>query len=389
MPRSATPRRHRDKWRIRWIDENGKRRSEVFDDYDDALFRLREYQTEVAQMRRGLRPLRAPDKTVGDLCDHWLATRNLEKRNPGDDISIIKVHIRPALGHLFIRDLNNSHISKFKADRAHLSRVTRNNLLTLLVAMLREAHEELQWITRVPKIRKYKVPRVPVNFSYLKTEGEIRRFLAAAREMNEQLHAIYATAIYSGMRQGEIAMLEADDVDFDRRLITVSRSFNGPPKNGEPRVVPLLTPLLGVLRAEVLKSPCTLVFPNSRNRPHGKSARVFQEKLNLVLKDAGFPHRVPGSGERGYIVFHDLRHTFASHWMMSGGNIFKLKNILGHQSIEMTERYSHLAPGAYADDLDRLGTGIPEVGEVLELDPGSGSIGARISAVSAPGGHRY
>jgi site-specific recombinase XerD len=42
--------------------------------------------------------------------------------------------------------------------------------------------------------------------------------------------------------------------------------------------------------------------------------------------------------------FHDIRHTFASHFMMNGGNIYDLQKILGHTSLDMTQRYAHLAP---------------------------------------------
>ncbi len=62
---------------------------------------------------------------------------------------------------------------------------------------------------------------------------------------------------------------------------------------------------------------------------------------------------------RSYIRFHDLRHTFASHWMMARGDLFKLSKILGHHSIQMTMRYAHLAPDAFAGDLGRLGTSPP------------------------------
>ncbi|HLV94905.1 MAG TPA: site-specific integrase [Candidatus Acidoferrales bacterium] len=43
--------------------------------------------------------------------------------------------------------------------------------------------------------------------------------------------------------------------------------------------------------------------------------------------------------------FHDLRHTFASQWMMAGGDLYVLKSILGHKSIAMTQRYAHLSRG--------------------------------------------
>lgn len=43
-------------------------------------------------------------------------------------------------------------------------------------------------------------------------------------------------------------------------------------------------------------------------------------------------------------MMHSLRHTFASHFMMAGGNILTLQKILGHQSLTMTMRYAHLVP---------------------------------------------
>ena len=46
----------------------------------------------------------------------------------------------------------------------------------------------------------------------------------------------------------------------------------------------------------------------------------------------------------GWLHFHDLRHTFASHWMMNGGDLYVLKDILGHKSVSMTQRYAHLSP---------------------------------------------
>jgi site-specific recombinase XerC len=70
---------------------------------------------------------------------------------------------------------------------------------------------------------------------------------------------------------------------------------------------------------------------------------------------------------RRYIVFHDLRHTFASHWVMGGGDVFKLQKILGHKDIKMTMRYAHLAPTAYAADFGRLGSEAPRAGEVVPL----------------------
>ncbi len=65
------------------------------------------------------------------------------------------------------------------------------------------------------------------------------------------------------------------------------------------------------------------------------------------------------------ITFHDLRHTFASHWVMREGDIFRLQKILGHQSMQMTQRYAHLAPEVYSQEWGRLVDVVPREAEVL------------------------
>lgn len=103
--------RHRDKWRIRWTDATRKRRSEVYERYEDAEFKLLQHQTEAAEVRRGLRTLRAPNKTVGELCDHWLAVRAPDKRSAGDDRSMINAHLRPFFSGILARDAGQ-HIAR-------------------------------------------------------------------------------------------------------------------------------------------------------------------------------------------------------------------------------------------------------------------------------------
>ena len=65
------------------------------------------------------------------------------------------------------------------------------------------------------------------------------------------------------------------------------------------------------------------------------------------------------------VRFHDLRYTFASHLMMAGVDLMTVKELLGHKSIKMTERYSHLSPGHKANAmaaLDKLTFGAAETG---------------------------
>jgi integrase len=349
----ARPVKFRGKWRIRWIDEFGKRQSDVFDDHKHAAAELRRHQHEVEEVRRGLRSPTPPDKTFGDLCDYWLENRAPQKRSQHHDVSIIRAHLRPAFGVLRLLDLGIQHADRFMVERKHLNSKTVANIVTLLITMLNAA-VDLGWLHKVPRIRKPKVRTFDKDFSYLRTDEEIARFLRAARDEGDGVDMLYATAVFTGMRAGELAGLRWDDVDFSRRLITVQRSYSGPTKAGDVRYVPILDALLANLRDWRLRCPGQIVFPSETGTMQAPSGRIFQEVFHRVLDAAGFPKAERRGKLRRYIVFHDLRHSFASHWVMNGGDIFKLQKILGHKSVQMTMRYAHLAPNAFAADYGRL-----------------------------------
>lgn len=368
----AKPIRHRDKWRIRWFDETGKRQSDVFDSYREAEYQLARRQAEVEEIKRGLRSPTPPAKTVDDICDYWLEKRAPQKRSGRDDESIIRCHLRPAFGALPLRAVNQTQVDTFIVERLQLSKKTVNNHLTLLVSMLNLARD-LGWLDRVPRVRKPRVRIFTRDYRYLRTDEEIQRFLRSAHEETFKVYTLYATALYTGMRAGELAGLKWSDVDVNQRLIAVQRSFSGPTKAEDMRHVPVLDALLPTLRDWRLHNPLPLVFPNDAGRMHDESARVFQEVLHRVLERASFPRVEVHQKMRAYVGFHDLRHTFASHWMMRGGDLFKLQKILGHKSVQMTMRYAHLAPDAFAEDWGRFGKPAMMGAEVLPFTSATGA----------------
>jgi integrase len=158
---------------------------------------------------------------------------------------------------------------------AHLNRKTVSNVLTLLVSMLNLA-VDLGWLEKAPRVRKPKVRINNSDYRYLRTDDEIRRFLIAAEPEGEAVVVLYVTAIYTGMRAGELAGLLWEDVDFERRFITVQRSFDGPTKPDDVRYVPILDPLLPVLRSWRLRHPGRLVFTSATGTMLSRSARAFQ-----------------------------------------------------------------------------------------------------------------
>ncbi len=356
----AKPTKHYGMWRIRWVDENRGRHSEVYEKREDAVFKLREHEQRVAEIKRGHRLPDPPPKSFDDVADHWLKTRAATKRSRACDESIIRAHLRPAFTGMQLAAIGKLVLDGFCASKAHLHKNTQHHILTLLVSLLRTA-KGLGWLRVLPEIEKPKIKLFSRDFHYLRTNEEILRLLRSAREEGDLEFALYATTVYTGMRQGEVAGLMWNEVDLEKRLIIVAHSWDGPPKSEKDRPVPLVDALLPVLAAWRLQSAGKFVFPNRDGGMFCKSARIFQETLHAILDRAGFP-RVERNGRTcRYIRFHDLRHTFATQWMMTGGNFFTLQQILGHASPQMTMRYAHFAPAAFAADYGRFG-------EALRLD---------------------
>jgi integrase len=353
----AKPTRHHGKWRIRWTDHEGVRRSATLPTLKEANLKLAEVtQLTHAILTRGATPF-VEGKTFRDLCDYWLDNRAASpsmKRSFRADRSMIEVHISPFFGNTLLKQISIEDIDRYKAQKAaQVSNKTLHNQVTLLISMLNLA-VDLKWLMAAPRVKKPRISIDASEFSYLKSNEEIRRFLNASEAEGPKVRNMYYTAICTGLRAGELASLRWDDVRFDNRLIIVQRSFDGPTKRGKIRHVPIMDPLLSVLREWRMVNPGDWVFPNEKGNMHRPSDRVFQEVFHRVLDRAGFPKAIRGGKTKRYIVFHSLRHTFASHWVMKGGDMYKLQKILGHQSIIMTQRYSHLAPDAFANDFGRF-----------------------------------
>jgi integrase len=163
----------------------------------------------------------------------------------------------------------------------------------------------------------------------LKNALDSKLYRAGSREVNQtfyRLRMLVLIALTTGMRMEEIFGLTWGDLRYAEGLIAVRAKLKG----GKIRYVPM-TPELA---AELRKYPATIgkerLFPPKRG-PEGKRQRV-ESSFETLLKLAGIQN----------FRFHDLRHTFASWYMMNGGDLYELAKILGHSNIKMTERYAKL-----------------------------------------------
>ena len=150
---------------------------------------------------------------------------------------------------------------------------------------------------------------------------------SAVGEQRRRMRLVVLTALTTGMRESEIFGLEWSDLAYSQDLIAVRSKLKG----GGMRYAPMS----GELAIEFRRFPPTLgekrIFPA---KPGAKSGRQRVDRsFKKVLANAGIEN----------FRFHDLRHTFASWYMMHGGDLYELAKILGHANIKMTERYAKLA----------------------------------------------
>jgi integrase len=151
------------------------------------------------------------------------------------------------------------------------------------------------------------------------------------------LRPIVITALNTGMRVGEILGLRWDEVDFDRGQILVRTS-----KNGEPRHVEMNGLLADTLRQMQRRPQNPYVFGSRDGNPYADIRKSFKSAL-----------AASGIAE---FRFHDLRHTFASHLVMNGVDLMTVKELLGHKTIQMTLRYSHLSQGHKKKAVEAIGS---------------------------------
>lgn len=171
------------------------------------------------------------------------------------------------------------------------------------------------------------------------TESEMKRLVD---NCPINFKPIIITALTTAMRKSEILNLTWKDIDWVNGIIYLTDT-----KNGRMREIPICTLLYDTLRECKKWSDGKYVFCSSKGKPYSKNLRTMLLRILERAKISDFR-------------FHDLRHTAASYLVMKGVDLVTVKEILGHQRIEMTLRYAHLSPFHKKSDIEILGMKIAE-----------------------------
>lgn len=200
-------------------------------------------------------------------------------------------------------------------------------------------------LTHTPPVKWLKVPEPEFDFLDFEEAGRLEKGAAG------EWAAMINVGLTTGLRQGELLALRWEDVDLvmGRLLVrrAVARGVVGTPKSGKSREISLNEKVLAVLkRQRHLRGE--LVFCDDAGRMLRKGACKWP--LWSACKRAGLRR----------IGWHTLRHTFASHLVMRRAPLKAVQELLGHSTIEMTMRYSHLSPDVRKDAVRLLDAAPPD-----------------------------
>jgi integrase len=303
-----------------------KRIKKTFEKKADALAWERHVRSKV-QEAPDWAPAKKDARTLRDLCETWFSLHGTGLR-AGQDTYNRLLALCEAIGNPRAEVFTAEIFAEYRTKRMDEG-ITANNM-NREHAYLRAVFNELirlgHWKRDNPLklLRAFKIQERELSFL---TGEQIQQLLAAlASAKNKSVELIARVCLETGARWGEAEQLRTAQVQGGVIQFSVTKSK----KN---RSIPIREEL-----AEKLKRHHKEHGDGERYFAHASHEWAFREAVEaaeLILPEGQSTHV--------------LRHTFASHFMMNGGNILALQKILGHQSLTMTMRYAHLAPDHLAE----------------------------------------
>ena len=374
-----------DRWMAKWRDAEGQhqvvlgrvwsKRGRPQEGYLTKQGAQRELDAILADARRSSltsRPRRASTVTFGEAAREWLRYVEHDRKRRASTINdyrwIVERRLMPEFGAATLESITTQRIDAWRsalvaaggiADGEALSARTINKYLGVMHSILKRAQRvyglaanaaawaERQPVTRSGDFNVLSAAEVEA-LARAAREGRPRKpprhptgaeWRAKLREQDEQDSAIFLTAAYAGLRLGELRSLRWRDLDFDKRLIHVRRSYvmraEDVPKSGRVRSVPMIDQVAVALdqlsRRPDRTADDDLVFVNPAGEHIEDSA--LRRRFYAALKAADLKH----------IRFHDLRHSFGTLAVQ----VFPLTDVkayMGHADIATTMIYVHHVP---------------------------------------------
>lgn len=274
----------------------------------------------------------------------------IPKTQANERISYDK-YIKPILGELRIADILPADIERIKEKMTDKAPATINHTIDVIRQVFNAARNAGKFTGDNPASKVVRMKKDNRRIRFLSKEEASILLAELAKCKNINLHDMALLGMYCGLRAGEIFALQWIDINFNTRNITIR----------DPKGVINRHPNMNIAVFEMLKrrhnnqNVGQLIFA----KRNGEQIQEVSNQFQRIIDRLGFNDDI--ADERNKVVFHTLRHTFASWLAMAGVDIFTIKELMGHSDIKMTQRYMHLAPSKYASAIAVLDEPLPKI----------------------------
>jgi len=271
------------------------------------------------------------DKTYFPACKAEKTYRSWTREK-----SLWEKWISPTVGPLPFAGIAPIHLEQIKSSMARKKQAPRS--IQYALAVIRQVfngarrHGVYMGDNPVSQVRSPKVDNRRLRFL---TREEAETLLAALKRENPTAWEMSMLSLFCGLRASEIFGLTWACVDFPKGLLTIKDT-----KNTRSRYAYMTAQIKEMLQAKETGEPSALLYPPKKGGKTREAPGTFERVVAELKLNEGHQDR------RDKVVFHTLRHSYASWLVGSGVSLYEVKERLGHKSISMTERYSHLAPEA-------------------------------------------
>jgi integrase len=267
---------------------------------------------------------------------HYLPWGDSNKKRAPEDRSLYKTWLKSRFGGKELQEISPKDLEKMKEEMRGLGKAeaTIKHALCLVRQAFNKAVAWKLWNGGNP-CKEVEFPRPNNQRQRFLSAQEAERLIAALRERSVQLAEVSLFGLLTGCRLREIFGLTWSNLDFAHGRLTILD-----PKNEDPRHIPLTGPIRELIERLPKGNADDTIFKNSNGERIGWLSKDFKSVVDNIGLNNGL------TDSRQKVTFHTLRHTYASWAVMKGVPLYVVGRAMGHKTLTMTARYSHLAPGS-------------------------------------------
>jgi len=291
------------------------------------------------------------------VLDQYCNSHSYKKSLKNEQL-VMRIWVQPVIGSKRLQEISMLDIERIKRNMLKAGRAVRT--VQYAFAIIRQIFnyaKQRQIFDGESPTKGVKLPIIDNRRIRFLSPDEANSLLDELKRHSLISYRISLLSLYSGMRFGEIAGLRWQHIDMDNRQIVILD-----PKNGKTRFSFMADAVCQMFSEMERGKPNELIFATKDNHPMKQISDSFMAAVNRLGLNDGKEDR------RTKLVFHSLRHSCASQLAMSGADLSTIQAVLGHKSLAMTERYSHLSNQHIKKAIDRLQEAMkPKTADVIPL----------------------